>query len=403
MRSYSISLYLVLFIAFLDYMGLGIVYPMFSTMLFEPSSTLVSSDLSEGSRGMYLGFLLAAMPIAQFISSPILGILSDKKGRKKILFLTLLLGGAGYLISMVAVFMHNIFLLIASRAIIGFAAGNSSVVSAVIADVSTQETKTKNFGLYSMACGIGFTVGPFLGGICSGLCFALPFFISALALFTSALLLLFFFKESHTAFSQKVLHWTESFINFSKAFRCVRLGTLFLALLLFYFGWSFFYEFIPVTWIYDYNFSSSEIGMLYAFGAGFYALSSGLLIRPIIDRYSKEKVIFAALICLGFLMFFPLINAPFAWIFVYLPVFNFLVALIFPTSAALISDTATKDSQGEMLGVYQSVQSASFSLSPLFAGPLLGFSVYAPLLVGGICTLLAAVFFIPFVLKKPML
>jgi DHA1 family tetracycline resistance protein-like MFS transporter len=160
--------------------------------------------------------------------------------------------------------------------------------------------------------------------------------------------------------------------------------------LIFCFGWSFFDEFIPVTWIHDYNFDPGQIGFFFAYGAGFYALSSAILIRPIIKRFDNRSVFFYTLILLG-TIFLALLSSPSViWVWIYMPVINILIALIFPTSLTMVSDWAEKDSQGETLGILASVQAAAFALSPLAGGTLLSYHPHMPMFLGGISMFLAA-------------
>ena len=163
-KTLKASLYIALFVAFADNMGVGLIYPLFSSMCFDCSLPLLPFGTSNAMRGVWLGLLLAVMPLTQFFSSPIWGGLSDGKGRKKTLQLSLLIAFFGYFISLFAVIFNNIILLLFSRIVIGFAAGNLAIVQATIADLSTKEEKAKNFGLYGMALGVGFTIGPFFGG-----------------------------------------------------------------------------------------------------------------------------------------------------------------------------------------------------------------------------------------------
>lgn len=385
-----VSLWLVLFVIFLDWMGIGLVYPMFSSMLFHSNSPFVGADTSDAIRGLYLGVLLSTMSIAQFFSGPALGTLSDQKGRKPLFLFSLSLGIIGYACSMIGVMAKSIAILIASRVLVGIAAGNSAVVTAAVADLSNKENKTKNFGLYSMACGVGFTVGPFLGGKFSEVDFSIPFLIAGLATLLNLLLILIWFKETHLIRKTASIRWHEGILNLRKAFKLHGLKALFLTILLFCFGWSFFYEFIPVTWISDYQFDTGQVGSFYAYGAAFYALSSGVLIRPIVNRFRNDVSLFYALATLGTLLLVLLVGPGQVWIWVYLPVFNFLAALMFPTFTSMVSDYAGKDAQGEILGILQSVQAVAFAISPIAAGYLLGANPHMPMLLGGICMLCAA-------------
>ena len=205
------------------------------------------------------------MSIAQFFSSPILGALSDQKGRRPLFLVSLFLGILGYGFCMIAVSLKSIVLLIISRVFVGIAAGNAAVVSATIVDLSNDTNKAKYFGLYSMACGVGFTVGPFLGGLFAKSSFVLPFAIAGVATVLNWKLIYFFFKETHKKRESAKIKWDEGIRNLKKAFQNKHLTTLFLTVFLFCFGWSFFYEFIPVSWIASFRFDASQIGFFYAY------------------------------------------------------------------------------------------------------------------------------------------
>lgn len=385
-----LSLWLVLFVVFLDWLGIGLVYPVFSTMIFHPEHSILDPSVSESMRGWYLGILLAVMSISQFLSSPIIGSFSDQKGRRPLFLISLTLGIFGYAFCVVGIMMKSLFILIASRCFVGISAGNAAVVSATIVDLSDDSNKAKHFGLYSMACGIGFTIGPFLGGLLSKSHFAIPFCIAGIATVLNLVLIFYFFKETHHTRKKALIRWDEGIRNLDKAFKIRELKALFLTVLFFCFGWSFFYEFIPVSWIADFKFDATTIGFFYAYGAGVYALSSGILIRPIVEHYQHSTILFYALLSAGIILLSLLVLPSSFWIWIYLPIVNFLMALVYPTSTTIVSDKTHKEAQGEILGILQSIQSAAFAISPLAAGWLLGNGSHMPTLVGGISMLTGA-------------
>ncbi len=379
----KIYLWLVLFVVFVDEVGVGLVYPMFSSMIFHPSDPLGLSHAPDLIKGVYLGILLAALPIAAFFSGPILGSLSDQKGRRPLYLVSLSLAILGYLLSMYGVWIQSIFILISARCIVGIAAGNAGVVSATIADISTPENKASYFGLYSMAAGLGFMIGPVLGGVFSKNNFLLPFSWAAIASIANLVLIFFLFQETHQVRSSAKVRYTEGLFCLQKAFRLHDLKFLFFTAICFCFGWSFFYEFLPVVWLSDFGFNTDQVGMFYAYGSGFYALSSGLLIRPFQKRFRRHSLVFYSLAILGgvilAILFLP---HPF-WIWIYLPIVNFLIALTYPTYSAIISDSVDENSQGEILGISQSIQMFSFGISPLLGGTALGLHPHSPMLLGG--------------------
>jgi DHA1 family tetracycline resistance protein-like MFS transporter len=388
-----LSLFIVLLVIFLDWLGIGLVYPMFSSMLFNSDGPFLDSGASAATRSWYLGLLLASMSIAQFFSSPILGALSDQKGRRPLFLSSLLVGIGGYLLCLLGVHLQSVAILVTGRIIEGIAAGNAAVVGATVADLSTDENKGKNFGLYSMACGLGFSLGPYLGGQLSEFGFETPFLFAAVALSLNFALIYFFFKDTHPGKEGTPIRIDKGIRNLIKAFKVRGVRGLLLSFLLFCFGWSIFYEFIPVAWISDYGFEARQIGFAYAYGAAFYALSSGLLIRPFLSWFKEPFLLFTSLLGLGIAIPLLLFNPPQIWVWIYLPLLNFLVALIWPTSTTIVSNCAGKEAQGEMLGIYQSIQAAAFAFSPLVAGLLLGENPHFPMIAAGIAMTLAALIF----------
>jgi DHA1 family tetracycline resistance protein-like MFS transporter len=396
----TISLVLTSLIGFIDVMGIGLVYPMFASMLFQHDCLMLPADTTDAVRGTCLGILLATMPIAQFFSGPILGMLSDQYGRRKVLIPSLAVGVVGYLVAMAAVNMESLALLIFSRIAVGISAGTAAVVGAALADLSTSEDKAKNFGLLNMACGLGFTVGPFLGGVLSQYSFwfiegyALPFAMAGTVTLINLLLVILFFEETFVTKTETTKLSLSSLSlgvrNIKKAFQLPQLQTIFLIVFIACFGWSFYWEFTPVTWINSYGFDTVTIGNFYAYGAIVYAVSCGLLIRPIVSRYSNQHILCYALAGTGFAIGMLLFHTDESWLWFYIPLQQFAIALFWPTAAAVISNSVGENIQGEILGVMHSIEALAFAVSPLIAGSLLGLSTLMPIVIGGACMLLAA-------------
>ena len=393
----KITFFIILLITFIDWTGVGLVYPMFSSMLFEEGYLLPIGTTTDLQKGIWLGVLLATMPIAQFFSSPIIGALSDQKGRKPLLKVTLLLTIIGYGLAFWGAVTQNLLILILSRIVIGVGAGNMAVVSASLADISAENEKVKNFGYLNMAYGLGFTLGPYLGGKLSVISslggLAAPFVFAAAASILCLSLVLTVFKETHTLTSKAAISITKGSKNFIKAFSNPDLKYLFGCVFIFCFGWSFFWEFIPVHWIKQYKFTSTEIGSFYAYGAAFYALSCGLFLKPLSQRFKPAAMYFFGLIGLGASIGLFLIDTSTFGLWAYIPLQQILLSLLFPTASAMVSMWVKGNSQGEMLGVLSSVTSSAFAFSPLVSGFLVGASHFSPIWAGTFSMFLAAILF----------
>ncbi len=152
----------------IDMLGVGIIIPIFP-MLILPQSEFYILPANYGISNAFImsGWLLSIYSIFQFIFSPILGQLSDKYGRRNILFVSILGTSISYLIFAYAIYIKSIPLMFISRAIDGITGANISVAQAIIGDVTSETNRAKNYGLIGIAIGIGFVFGPFIGGVLS--------------------------------------------------------------------------------------------------------------------------------------------------------------------------------------------------------------------------------------------
>jgi DHA1 family tetracycline resistance protein-like MFS transporter len=389
----------ILLIGFVDHLGLGLVYPVFAALLFDSHDPIMAADSSPAYRGAMLGILIGLTPLTQFFSSPILGILSDAKGRKRVLTYGTAIGCMGYFFAVIGVWTHSLALLFVYRILVGVADGTVAVAQATITDISTEKNKARRFAIFNASLGFGFTIGPFLGGkLCdpsfaSWCGYAVPFMAANCMCFINLILICYKFPETRKVNAHVVFNFMEGLYNIRKVFLLEKLRWLFFAAFAFAFGWSFFNEFSPVLLHARFGFSSSAIGNYYAVGGAWYAISAGLATAPLLKYFAPEKIVgkalFSSAICMLAFLIIP--NELYIWWI--LPPFMYALAMIYPTVAGLVSNHASADAQGEVLGVYQSVIASAMGLSPLLAGSLIG--AYPDLTAwgGAFAMLLAGAFF----------
>jgi MFS transporter, DHA1 family, tetracycline resistance protein len=195
------ALFTILFTVFLDLVGVGIIIPVLGT-LFISDNTLFAASVSFQTRSFLLGVLIASYPLAQFFGAPILGSLSDRYGRKKLLLISLAGTFIGYILFSAGIIYGSIALLFTSRIIDGFTGGNISIALSAIADISDPKSRTKNFGLVGMVFGLGFILGPFIGGklahlsVSPYLMHAAPFLFTAVLSLVNIVLVIYRFPET---------------------------------------------------------------------------------------------------------------------------------------------------------------------------------------------------------------
>lgn len=363
-------------IGFVDYLGIGLVYPIFAVLLFDTAQPILPFDASPEYRGALLGLLIALTPISQFFCAPLLGVFSDKMGRRAALIIGIGAGCLGYLLAVAGIYLNSLPLLVLYRILVGVSAATAAVAQAALADISSAENKAMRFACLSAAIGLGFTLGPFLGGliadpaVVSWFNYSTPFAAALLFSSINLALVVRLLPATEKQPGGAAFEWIESIRKIGKVFFFDHLKWLFAAGFVMAFGWATFNEFIPLLLKKRFGFSLSELGEYYAFVGAFYALGSLAAIR-FVHRFSQEKLLLASLILTAAcVVSFTFIDSRFIWWVI--PFMMSGLSIAIPTANAIVSNRAGIHEQGEVLGVYQSVGAAAMGLSPLLAGPLIG-------------------------------
>lgn len=358
------NLWVLVFIMIINALGFGIIVP-----LIYPFTKQF------GINSHTLGLLIASFSIAQFIATPILGSLSDKYGRKPILIICLIGTTLSFILFAEA---RSALMLFAARILDGATGGNISVAQAVISDSTTARARTKAFGYLGASFGVGFILGPLLGGVLSEISLATPFYFSAALSFTGALLTYFFLKETNTSRDKHVAQRRPLF-DFTVPFKSLRrpvIGTTILIGLLMAIA-----QFSMIIGFQTFNvdvlkLSPLHIGLFFtSFGAvgiimqlaGLPWLLKTIKIKPLILIISLS-VTCIALFTAGFTHSL----LPFAACILLYGLFN---ALRDPMLNSIISENIHANEQGHILGVNQSYLSIGQIIGPLIAGLISFYSI----------------------------
>jgi DHA1 family tetracycline resistance protein-like MFS transporter len=201
MRGSQAAIGFIFITLLIDVIGLGIIIPVLPRLLAD----MKGIGINEASK--YGGYLLFAFAIAQFLFSPVIGNLSDRFGRRPVLLLSLLGFGVDYLILAFAP-DYNWFL--AGRVLAGITGASFTTASAYIADISTPETRSKNFGMIGAAFGLGFILGPLIGGVLGQYGVKLPFYAAAGLSFANVLYGYFVLPESLAPENRRPFEWRRA-------------------------------------------------------------------------------------------------------------------------------------------------------------------------------------------------
>lgn len=340
----------------IDITGWGIILPVVPKLIGE----LIHSDITEAATyGGWLGFAYA---FTQFIFSPIVGNLSDKYGRRPIILISLLGFALDYLLLAVA---PSIGWLFAGRIIAGLTGASISTASAYIADVSTDETRTKNFGLIGAAFGLGFIIGPVIGGLLGHYGARIPFYVASVLCLMNFLYGYFILPESLDKNKRRPFDWGRANPIGSLKFlaKHPKISSLVIALILIYIGlqavqsnWHFFT-------MYKFNWSERTVGLSLGVLGLMLGLVQGVLIRWTAPKLGEQTSIYFGLIfyALGLLLFS---FASEGWMMLMFLIPYSLGGICGPSLQSIISKSISSNQQGELQGALTSLVSATSIIGP---------------------------------------
>lgn len=370
----------------IDVMGWGLIIPVMPKLI----SQLKNIPVNEASA--YGAWLLSAYAITQFLFAPVIGNLSDKYGRRPVLLSSLLGFGIDYIFLALAPTYGWLFV---GRIIAGITGASFTTATAYIADVSTAETRAKNFGLIGAAFGLGFVIGPALGGLLAGLGVRAPFYAAAGLCLLNALYGYFVLPESLSKENRRPFEWKRANPLGSLQFlrKTPGIGGLAISFFLIYLAaqavqgnWNFFT-------IYRFQWTEGMVGIsLAVVGLLVGAVQAGLT-RVINPKLGNGKSIYLGL----FLYTVGLVLFAFAtegWM-----MFAFLVpyclgGIAGPSLQATLAQHVPPNQQGELQGALTGLMSLTTIIGPLMMNNLFAFFTgkKAPFHFPGVSFLLAALF-----------
>lgn len=388
----SLILATIFFTIFLDFFNLGLIYPIFTSLIFEGNGNLIPLESSEFYKNATFGLLVASFPFGQFFGASVIGHLSDQYGRRKLLIFSLIGTVLTLFLCALSVIFANLYILFLGRFLGGLMAGNMTLAYASLADFSSQEEKVKNFALIPLATGLGFAGGPYLAGILANPDThalagpALPFLFATLLALVNLMLVFWRFPEtSSMKQKEKVI---KSFVlgmtELGKAFQQVSVRPYLWILFLMISSNLVFVQFVGPFAIDRFGFDVTEVGYLYANIGIAVSLGHIFLTRRLANRCSSEQALTWSLLGLAALIATLLLSNQ----AVILHVLTFLVmlacAVAYTNSMTLVSNQASQEEQGKMMGIAVSIQNCAEFLPATMLGLIAFISQALPLLAAAL-------------------
>ncbi|WP_170420209.1 TCR/Tet family MFS transporter [Ruegeria arenilitoris] len=341
----------------IDAMGIGLVMPIMPQLIVEVQGGSLASAAIWG------GILSTAFAAMQFLFGPVLGNLSDAYGRRAVLLVSLFVMSLDYVVMAMA---GSIWLLLIGRIVGGITAATHSTAAAFMADVSKPHEKAANFGLIGAAFGVGFVLGPLMGGLLSEYGTRTPFWAAAGLSFANFLLGLAVMPETVTDKNRRGFRWHRA--RPDSALRAIAALPGIRPLLWVYFLYSVSIYVYPAIWSYftteRFGWSPQMIGLsLAVYGLGMAAVQGGL-IRPATRHLGERTTIVWGMIfeIVSFLALGFLTNGTIALMLI--PI-TALGAVVTPALQAQMSRATPDSQQGELQGVLAALHALSMVISPL--------------------------------------
>jgi DHA1 family tetracycline resistance protein-like MFS transporter len=387
------ALWFIFITLLIDITGFGIIIPVFPDLIKH----LLHSDIREAaSWGKYLTVAYALM---QFLFAPVIGNLSDRFGRRPVLLASLLAFGIDYLF---LAFSNTIWLLFIGRIIAGITGASFTTATAYIADISTNETRAKNFGMVGAAFGMGFIIGPFIGGILGDISLRLPFFAAAGLALLNALYGFFILPESLSKDKRRPFEFKRA--NPIGSLTHLAKYPAVLGLIASFFLIYMAAQSVQTVWnyftIYNFDWSKKMVGYSLGCIGLLVGLVQGVLTRFTIPKLGNQRSVIAGLLLytVGLALFS---FAGQGWMMFVFSVPYCLGGIAGPALQSIITSEVPANQQGELQGGLTGIMSITTVIGPLLMISLFVFFTGktapihypgAPFMAGAVFMLLSVVF-----------
>ena len=354
------QLFSIILVVFIDLLGFSLIIPLlpYYAQTFNASDTQV-------------GLLLASYAAAQFVAAPLLGRASDRVGRRPILVVSILGTMLAFIIFGLTTSLSLLFI---SRILQGLTGGNLSVAQAYITDITDAKSRNRSLGMIGAAFGLGFIIGPALGGILSNINYSLPAFVAAGLALINLLLVIFWLPESLTPERRANMNASRPTVTLSALLEALRrplIGPLLITRFFYSLAFAILQSIFSLFVLKRFGMSVLTTGLVLAYVGIIAVITQAWLIGKLSERYDDVTLIRASLLILALGLL--------AWAFA--PSVPLLIAAVTPVAVgggilntilpSFLTKAVEPQEVGGMLGLSTSIESSTRVIAPLLGGFML--------------------------------
>lgn len=379
--------FLMALTVFIDFTGFGLVIPLLPFWAEHLGAT-----------ALVIGLLSTSFALVQFVFTPMLGALSDRVGRKPIIMGSLLIEALSFALAALA---GSLPLLFVARAVGGLGSSNIGSAQAVVADVTSREKRAQSMGIIGAAIGLGFVVGPALGGLLAPLWLALPFWVAMGVALLNVILVWAFLPETRIKHVERATSTSHIlFGGWSKAFKNTQVARLVLINLLYTVAFTGMETVFALFTQHTFGWTAMQNGLLFTYIGVIVIVMQGGLVGRLVKWMGEQRLLIVGLLLLAIGLVLVPWSTTLAMLLITLGILSAGDGAVTPIVSTLLSFVSPPDTQGETLGFAQGMAGLGRILGPLAAGSLFTLGIQLPFLLGGILAIAAILLALPLLREK---
>lgn len=416
-QSKNLTLFSLCFVVFLDFLSYGLILPVLTPLFLDVKSSFLPTNYSDNLRTLLFGLVTASYAAAQFFGAPLIGSLSDRYGRKRMMIFTICGAVIANLAFILGTIYSSVIIMIIGRLIGGFMGGNAALANTMVGDISEKHEKTRNYGFIGLALAAGIVLGPYFGAqltdpsLIPNASIRTPFYFATGFSLLAVLAVNLFVKETLDKEKRKETpaDMLAGFHMIFKSMKYMNLRVIFGMTFLVVLAFNVFVYSLNIYLYKKIGFTEKDLGNFLAYAGICLVIALGVINPLIAGKIKTVNVLKFSLIGLAICFFWSLFPKTYVGIYILTPFLALCYGLSQANIISLISNNADDEEQGEAFGVNQSLTSLVEGTTPILTSLMLAinsmlpvmFSYTLPTIFSGLAAILCWLIFMRYFILKP--